>query len=320
MVGDQDILEKGKPGVEKRQEGGVSRPRAGISDVLAGEAKGFVDHLSPHLPQELIGGSVPHVPGTEEEAVWNAASQACGTEKVHFCYTIEEGKVWYLACPSGSLASNPDSWCPVAAALPGNSEYWDKETVYLYEQEGLAAAMRWDPETGRVQVFLGASRTILPRVQSMDANFVTINPDVADIVPWKNRNLKTEQLSRATARMLLFSGMTVCLIAALVLVFSYVSVNMVERNLGKVKIATDKASTDLMINAYNAMQSDTIKHMVRIQEILDDLAKVDGTLVRYEVKGGSVEWEALLPPAFAQDYGTPQGLEKDGRVRIKANR
>ena len=321
MAGDQEILDKGKPGVEKRREGGVARPRPGVSDILAGEAKDFVSHLSPHLPQELIGGSIPQVPGTEEEAVWNAASQACGTEKVHFCYTIEDNKIWYLACPSASLASNPDSWCPLAAALPGNSEYWDKETVYLYEQEGLATAMRWDPETGRIQVFLGASRSILPRVQSMDANFVTVNPDVADVVPWKNWSLKTEKLSRATARMLLISGLCVCLITTLILAFNYISANMVERNLAKVKIATDKASTDLMINAYNAMQSDTIKHMVRIQEILDDLAKVDGTLVRYEVKGGAVEWEAILPPAFARDYGTPQqGLEKDGRVRVKGNR
>ncbi|HBR69093.1 MAG TPA: hypothetical protein DEA55_06945 [Rhodospirillaceae bacterium] len=191
----------------------------------------------------------------------------------------------------------------------------------MYEQEGIASALRWDPETGRMQVFLGAARTILPRIQSMDANFVSVNPEVAEIVPWKNRNLRTEKLSRATARTLMFSGLAVALVAGLLLVFSFISVNMVERNLGKVKMATDKASTDLMVNAYNAMQSDTIKHMVRIQEILDSLAKVDGTLVRYEVKGGQVEWEALLPPAFAQEYGTvQQGLEKDGRVRVKATR
>ena len=117
-------------------------------------------------------------------------------------------------------------------------------------------------------------------------------------------------------------GLAVALVAGLLLVFSFVSINMVERNLAQVKIATDKASTDLMINAYNAMQSDTIKHMVRIQEILDLLAKDDGTLVRYEVKGGGqVEWEALVPLAFAPKYGAvQQGIEKDGRVRVKETR
>ena len=305
--------------LEKNRRPGL-RPKPGVSDYLAGEAARYVADLKPYLPQELVGGTVPHIAGTEDEAVWNAASQACGTERVHYCYSIDGGRLWYLACPSASLASNPDSWCPLAAALPGNSEYWDKETVYLFDHEGLASALRWDPETGRMQVFLGASRTILPRVQSMDANFVTINAEAADIVPWRNRTLQTEKLTRATMRMTIFSGLAVTLIAALVLIFNYVSINMIQRNLQQVKLETDNAATNLMLNAANVMQSDAIKHMVRIQELLDGLAKVDGTLVRYEINKGKVEWEALVPPAFAQDFGQPQGLEEDGRVRVKNTR
>lgn len=317
VIGAKDKAGLGKSRSSEKKSG-MSRPRPGMSEYLAGEAKDFVSELYPYLPLELIGGVVPHIPGTEEEAVWNAASQACSTEKVHFCYSVDEGRVWYLACPSTSLASNPHSWCPLAAALPGNSEYWDRETVYLYEQEGIASALRWDPETGRMQVFLGASRTILPRVQSMDANFVTINPEVADIVPWRNKQLKTERLARATARMLMFSGMLVALIAALVLAFSFIGVSMTKRNLEAVKQQTDAASNDLMIKAHNAMQSDTVRNMVRIQELLDLLAAKDATLVRYEVKGGQLEWEALVPQAFANDFGKPTGkIEKDGRVRVK---
>lgn len=298
----------------------ASRPRPGMADHIAGEAASYVRDLKPYLPQELVGGSVPHIPGTEDEAVWNAASQACATEKVHYCYSIDGGRIYYLACPSSMLASNPDSWCPLAAALPGNSEYWDQETVYLYEQEGVASALRWDPETGRMQVFLGASRTILPRIQSMDANFVTVNPLVADIVAWKNRNLKTEMLSRATARMLVYSGLMVCLVAISILIFNFAAINLKERNLAIVQSETSRASNDLMLNAYNAMQSDTIRHMVRIQEILDQLSKVDGTLVKYDVTGNDVVIEALVPQAFANDFGKSLGLEKDGRVRVQASR
>jgi hypothetical protein len=319
-LGMKDTLDKGKPGA-RTATGGVTRPRPGVADYLAGEGKDFVSNLYPYLPQELVGGAIPHIPGAEDEAVWNAASQACGTEKVHYCYSIDEGRLWYLACPSSMLASNPDSWCPLAAALPGNSEYWDRETVYLYEQEGIASALRWDPETSRMQVFLGAARTILPRVQSMDANFVTINPEIAQIVPWRNRMLKTEKLSRATVRMLVYSGMAVCLAALLILVFNFISINMLSRNLEKVKTETDNAAMSLMLNAANVMQSDTIKHMVRIQELLDSLAKVDGTLVRYEVNKGKLEWEALVPQAFAAEFGKPTGaIEKDGRIRIKSNK
>lgn len=324
LKGKIGMAESPKPAMAEKPGRRALRP--GMADYLAGEAGDFVSGLTPYLPQDLIGGSIPHVPGTEEEAVWNAASQACGTEKVHFVYTLDRGRVWYLACPSAALASNPDSWCPLAAALPGGSEFWDTETVYLYEQEGLASALRWDPETGRMQVFLGATRTILPRVQSMDANFVTINPDVADIVPWRVRALKTEKMSRAVVRMLIVTGLLANLVIALVLVFNLFFLGGVQRDLQDVKQKTDQAALDLMRNAANVMQSDTIRHMVRVQELVDSLSRVNGYLVRYEVKGNLVEWEAVVPQAFAEKVTKENngsevtGTEKGDHVRIKGRR
>lgn len=304
------------------QKAAPQKLKPGLSDKLAGEEREFIANLKPYLPSELIGGSVPYVPGTEEEAVWNAASQACATEKVHYVYSIEGKKIWYLACPSTALASSPDSWLPLAAALPGRSEFWDKETVYLYEQEGLASALRWDPETGRMQIFLGAGRTILPRIQSMDANFVTINPAVAQTVPWRNRQLKTERLSRATARMLLVSGIILNFILLGATAAQYIMINALGNNLDKVRTETDAASTDIMMKAAQILQNDMVKHMVRAQQLLDDLSKIDGTLVRYQFKTGKVEWEALVPAAYASGVmsirGQAQpGIEKDGRIRIK---
>lgn len=299
-----------------------AKPKPALSDKLSGEAARFISDLKPFLPSELVGGSLPYVPGTEEEAVWNAAAQACSTEKVHYLYSIEGNKVWYLACSSSMLASNPDSWCPLAAALPGNSEFWDKETVYLYEQEGLASALRWDPETGRMQIYLGPARSILPRIQSMDANFVTVNPRVADIVPWQNRQLRTEQLARASARMLLIAGILLNLGLLVSVAVQYIAINFIDRQLEKVKADTETASTDLMIKALEASQNDISRHLVRVQRLLDDLEKIDGTLVRYQVKSGKLEWEALVPAAYSTGVmsvkGTAQpGIEKDGRIRIK---
>lgn len=287
--------------------------------------KGQDLNLTPHLPGELIGGYVPLIPGTEDEAVWNAASQACGTERVHYTYTTEENKIWYIACPSSALASHPDSWCPLAAALPGNSEYWDKETVYLYEKEGFASALRWDPDTGRMQVYLGASRTLLPRIQSMDANFVTINTDTATVVPWRNRALRIEKLSRSMVKMLALSGILLTTGILIFLFLQYLMINTMERNLVTIEDATQNASLQLLLDANNVMQSDALKHIVRIQELLDTLRTIDGTLVRYEVDGGKLEWEALVPQAYSGGVEGFQGevqpgLERDGRVRIKGTR
>jgi hypothetical protein len=303
-----------------------AKPKPGLIELLAGETGDFVSDLEPYLPAELIGGSVPQIPGTEEEAVWNAATQACGTEKVHFTYTVDAGRCWYLACPSYSLASHPESWCPLAAALPGKSEHWDTETVYLYEQEGQAGAMRWDPDTGRLQVFLGAARTILPRVQSMDANFVTIDPEIADIVPWQNRQLKTEKLSRAVVRVLIYVALLINIICIAILGFQSVMINTIERDLDEVRQETERASTQLMLKASKSLQSDVYKHLSRIQQLLDDLSQINGTLVKYEVKGeGKIRWEALVPASYKSGVMSVKGevqpgVTEDGRVRIVGKR
>jgi hypothetical protein len=295
-----------------------------VLDRLAGDAAGVPDHLVSVLPPDLVGGSVPHVLGMEDSAVWNAAVQACGTERIHYVYTVEDNRCWYLAVPSASLASYPDSWCPLAAALPGNSEFWDKETVYLYEQEGQAAALRWDPESGRMQLFLGPSRTILPRIQSMDANFVTINPVMAKLVPWRSKDLRSDQMSRAAGRLLVFSGLGVTLVALALMVVTYMAASLLQPRLENARAETDTASNTLMINATEALKNDVYNHFNRIQELLDGLYSVKGTLVKYEVHGGAVVWEALVPPAYTS--GTTLalkgsnpigGVEKDGRVRIR---
>ena len=306
--------------VQEKPKEAQKRPSAGVSDYLAGESKEFVGNLQPHLPQDLVGGSLPHIPGTEDDAVWNAASQSCGTEKINYTYSVADNRIWYLACPSASMSSDPNSWCPLAAALPGNSEFWDKETVYLYEQEGVASALRWDPETGRMQVFLGASRTILPRVQSMDANFVTINPDIADVVPWRNRVLRTEKLSRAVVRMLIFSGLLVNLVIALVLAVNIVSVGFVKNDLATVKEQTDDAANKLLEDASNVMQSDSIRHMVRVQQLLDKLSLSNGYLVKYEVAGNRVEWEAIVPQGLANSAIEETTFREvsGGRARVQA--
>lgn len=311
---------------DSQKKGAPHKP--GILDFLSGDQKKFRRQLVPYLPLELVGGSVPYVAGTENEAVWNAASQACGTERVHYTYTVEDGRCWYLATPSSALSSFPHSWCPLAAALPGNSEFWDTETVYLYEQEGQASALRWDPDTHRMQLFLGTSRTILPKLQSMDANFVTINPEMADVVPWINYSLKTDQLSRAVGRMLLITGILACFSIAFIIGILYYNINTLEPELEKKQEQNNRAVNALMEKAQLQFHNETSIHMIRIQELLDVLLTMEGTLLRYEVSdNGNVEWEALVPRAFSAgdnpvlgDVRTIGGLEEDGRVRIRGQR
>lgn len=303
-------------------QGVVSGDKSGKSSLFGGMfnlGDGASARLIPHLPGDLVGGSIPYIAGREDEGVWNAAAQSCGTERVHYCYTVSDDRCWYLATPSSALTSHPDSWCPLAAALPGNSEYWDRQTVYLYEQDGAAGALRWDNETGRMQVFLGASRTILPRIQSMEANFVTINPEAAKVVRWKNRALHQERLSRMMARGLLFSGLLVAFFALFIWVGAYTMVNVISPRLDQAKKTTTEATNKLMLDATVALQSNTDRHLARVIELFNTIGSFGGVLVKYEVKGGNeIVWEALIPTAVApsQLQATALGVEQ-GRVRIR---
>ncbi len=240
---------------------------AGESGLEGGDLAILSGNLPAYLPPEMVGGSVPHIAGTETEAVWHASAQACGTEKVHYCYSVDGGRVWYLAVPSSSLASAPDSWCPLAAALPGQSEHWDKDTVYLYEQEGQASALRWDPETGRMQLFLGPSRSILPRIQSMNANFVTINAENARPLPWQNRTLRLERLSRYTSLIIMLSGVVTAVLVVAYILFLNLSTMFLSPNLDAAKLQTRQTTEQLITKSYQAFATNAPTHLVRAQEL-----------------------------------------------------
>lgn len=282
----------------------------------------MAQELIPYLSSDLVGGSVPHIPGMEKETVWNAASQACATDRVHYAYTIADGRAWYLAMPSASLASHPDSWCPLAAALPGNSEFWDRETVYLYDQEGTAAGLRWDQETGRMQVFVGPSRTLLPRLQTLDANFVTISIERATPVPWQNQALQQEKLARMTVMGLFRTGLIVTVVALGFWLATHIIGMTMRPGLQAAQKETAAATEKLMLEASQVIRNDTDRHLFRIQELLDIMQNLNGTLTKYEVKSGHVIWEALIPAAAGGDNlgqlrAKAIGSSPDGRIKIQ---
>ncbi|HEY1096868.1 MAG TPA: hypothetical protein VGF14_06465 [Alphaproteobacteria bacterium] len=291
------------------------------TDATFTEAKG----LTPHLPSDIIGGSVPAIMGLEEEAVWNAASQACGTDRVHFAYTVADGRCWYLAVPSSALASHPDTWCPLAAALPGNSEYWDRESVYVFEQDGVAAGLRWDQDTGRMQIYAGPARVILPRLQSLDANFLTISAEKATPVSWRNLSLQAEKLSRQTVKWLFWTGASTAMICLALWIITHLAVSFLRPNVTVLERETAHATEKLMMEAAQLTRSDAERHFVRIQELLGDLQGLGGTLIKYDVTGNNVVWEAVIPSAsgganLASLGAKAVGSEADGRVRIQGTR
>ena len=113
----------------------------------------------------------------------------------------------------------------------------------------------------------------------MDANFITINDQIADIVPWRSRQLRTEQLSRATARIIPFSGLAVSLVLMAFIAVQYIMINFLDRNLQTVKDQTKATSVKLLNDARDLSRNEVSEYTFRIQQLLDDLTKLMGTLV-----------------------------------------
>lgn len=305
------------------------RNREPANDAVSNQLKDFslknkTRSLKPYMPIDIIGGSVPYVSGEEEEAVWNAAAQACGTDNIYITYTVSDGQCWYLTIPSASLASHPDTWCPLAAALPGNSEFWDKETVYIYEHDGIAAALRWDSDTDKMQVYSGLSRTILPRIQTMNANFVTINAAKATRVPWQHRALMSEQLSRFTVRTFFLSGLCVAIISLFIGLIASTWMGMRESNLAKVLNNTPQLMTLLVQQANRVASTDASQHISHLQDLLHMLNPIGGSILKYTVSdSGRVVWEARIPSTLSLERVEKLGAtiikkNEDGSMRIKS--
>ena len=176
-----------------------------------------------------------------------------------------------------------------------------------------------------MQVYVGPSRTILPRLQTLDANFVSINADRAVAVQWKNRALMEEKLSRATVRGLFWSGLAVAMISLAIWLGTHLIGIALQPDLQSAERETAAATEKLMLQASQAVRNDTDKHMYRLQELLLLLQNVNGTLLKYEVKNGSLTWEALIPQAVGGDYlrqlnARAVGSSPDGRVKIQGNK
>ncbi len=121
--------------------------------------------------------------------------------------------------------------------------------------------------------------------------------NVRSSVPWRNMALNEEKLSRATVRSLVWSGTIVAMAALGFWFITHVAAVALRPNLTKAQQETSAATEKLMLQVAQVTRNDADKHLFRMQELLLALQNINGTLMKYEVKGGNVSWEALIPPA-----------------------
>lgn len=260
-----------------------------------------------YFPPELIGGSSPLVKGEEEQLAWQAAAEACDSERVHFVYRVHNERVWFLAVRSADLASHSKSWCPFASLLPGMIDARPAPVIYTFYSDEAASLMAVDNDT--LQIIRGTSSVIRAKAEKMSREWQ--NAEMVDLVPdriatfkaveWDSLSMREERARRFFA----FVSVTAAVITTLVAVFIWFSASLVQLTyntaLKEVQDRTSSAVIQLQQTAMQLRTSDLREQLSNFNKLNEGLVGVQGWLKMYLIRDNNVKWWAVVPPNLTSD-------------------
>lgn len=288
-----------------------------------------------YFPAELIGGSCPLVKGEEEALAWNAAAEACDSERIHFVWRAYQGRIWYLALRSSDLASHAHSWCPFASLLPGMVDAKLPPVIYTYYSDEAAMLMAVEPEG--LQIIRGTSSVIRAKAERLARE--VDNMEIVDLIPdaivklkpvmWDSLSLLENRARRFFAAASVVSALTVTLCAFFVWLSTAVAQISYKANLEQLEVRTGAAVMQLQQTAMVLRTSDMREQIAAFNALNESLVGIQGWLKRYSIEGGQVKWWAVVPENLTsnriQDIGaqtietSPEGLivanSKDAVIR-----
>lgn len=260
-----------------------------------------------HFPADLIGGCCPRVAGEEEDIVWNAAAEAADTERVHVVWQAKGDRIWYLAVRSADISSNPNTWCPFGALLPGMKEAADPPTIYTYFSDESATMMTVLPEG--LQIHRGTTSVIRAKAERTsreleNAPIIEMIPDRIEKltpVPWYSLSLFEERARRVLATLavvgaILFAGlaMVIWLAAAMATVSARADIKEITER-------SEQKSLQLMKMVQNQRASPMREQLARFADVNDSLLGLNGYLEIYQIKSNKAIWRAVLPANVTSD-------------------
>lgn len=294
-----------------------------VSDRTHSEAQGkqsFAGYVSSRLftgkslaggiyfPPELIGGGCPRVPGQEREIVWNAAAEACDSERVHVVWQATEDKIWYLATRAADLASHPNTWCPFASLLPTSETLDDGPVCYTYYADEAATMMTI--MGGALNVHRGTSSVIRAKAERFardvaGMHLVDLTPEAMaslTAVPWYSVSLFEDRVRRVLAVLSVVSALTITVIAFLIWIGASLSLLSSHRDLTSIQERTEQKSIDLMAEVQKLRISPLRDQMAKFAELNDSLLQIGGWMKVYEIKAGRLRWKAVVPSSVTGDF------------------
>jgi hypothetical protein len=298
----------GQPLVPATVPAKPSAPLIDTSSSLARALGGSITLIDEYyFPPDIIGGMCPQVPGAEEETAWNAAAEACDSERVHFVWQSFDSRVWYLAVRSSELASHPSSWCPFAAVLPGMKESLTMPVCYTHYGEEIASMMTVTEEG--LHIYRGTNPIVRAKAERMardmgNAALVDLTPErivTYTPVPWYSVSLFEDRARRVLALTSFVVSLGLTGLAFIVWFVASISLVASRESLTEAKTRTQDETLQLMNAAQNLRATPVRESLTKFVDLNEKLLDLNGYLEGYVIKGGKVRWRATVPTNVTAD-------------------
>lgn len=260
-----------------------------------------------YFPPDIIGGMCPQVPGEEEETAWNAAAEACDSERVHIVWQSFDSRVWYLAIRSSELASHPNSWCPFAALLPGMKEALTPPVCYTYYGDDIASMMTVT-EDG-LHIYRGTNPIVRAKAERTarelgNASLIDLTPErivAYEPVPWYSVSLFEDQSRRILALVSVAVSMALTGLSFMVWLTAAISLVAARQDLTDAVARTEAKTRDVLTQAQNLKATPVRDAMTKFVDLNEKLLDLNGYLEGYVIKDNKVRWRATVPSNITAD-------------------
>ena len=260
-----------------------------------------------YFPPDMIGGTCPRIAGEEEELVWNAAAEACDTERVHVVWQSVDSRVWYLATRSSELASHPNTWCPFASVLPGMKDAAPPPACYTHYADESASMMLVTSES--LQIYRGTSLVVRAKAERSareigDAPIIELVPDkILQLtpIPWYSLSLFEDRARRILAAVSVFAALGMAVLSFVIWLLASMSLISAKHDLSAIMARTQDKTMELMQMSEKLRASPMREQLSKFSELNDSLITLDGFLEVYEIKDGKTRWRAIVPANVTAD-------------------
>jgi hypothetical protein len=226
---------------------------------------------------------------------------------VHIVWQSAGNCIWYLAIKSEDLASNTNSWCPLATLLPSANDLANLPVCYTYFGEDQAVLMSVTAE--ELRIFRGTVSVIRAKAERISreyGNKVAVNIDPFRIsqmtpIPWYSASLFEDRARRILAALNVFMALSIVGLSFLVWLVANMAMVSSRYDLSAAAERSKNKTMKLLNDAERLRSSPLRERLEKFLEVNDGLLSLNGFLTVYEIKDNVARWKATVPPSATAD-------------------